>query len=465
MARNPHQGTRRSHQHDAFGLAVLIFHMLFLGRHPFAGIFRGGTADKTIEDAIREFRFAYDPDKRSTEMEPPPSIPCLRDFPSELGQLFLRAFSREGAGGRRPVAQDWLVPLEGLANNLRTCSANETHHYFKALTSCPWCRVEDAFGRAMFGIKLTIVRGREFDLAAIWAQIESIQGLDFDTAAPLPSDFVNQCAPSTRIFEIKKQRRVNRALSGVSILIAVVIVAPGFIPALPSICILVVGFAIMAKLWGAADNCAAEIVAAYHNAVAAYNAGLTQRANLQKPPAAFDEKKWHLRAEKEELTGLNGVRVQRLAQLRASLWQKQLIRFLEQHRIEDATIPGIGSGRKTLLRCYNIEDASDVISSRLNIKGFGPALKSALLAWRSGVEQRFVFNPNEGIDPADVRALDCELVQRRAKLIQSLSIGAQQLREILLPWQVERVKITSHLTECARQLAQTEVNLKALGRF
>src|SRR5205814_7863741 len=32
------QGVRRTKQHDAFGLAVLIFHMLFLGRHPFAGI-------------------------------------------------------------------------------------------------------------------------------------------------------------------------------------------------------------------------------------------------------------------------------------------------------------------------------------------------------------------------------------------------------------------------------------------
>jgi DNA-binding helix-hairpin-helix protein with protein kinase domain len=62
------QGVTRTKQHDAFGLAVLIFNMLFLGRHPYAGIFRGGTADKTIEEAIREFRFAYQPDNRLTEV-------------------------------------------------------------------------------------------------------------------------------------------------------------------------------------------------------------------------------------------------------------------------------------------------------------------------------------------------------------------------------------------------------------
>ena len=50
------------------------------GWHPFAGIFRQGKADKTIEDAIREFRFAYLPDHEATEMESPPFVPTLSDF-------------------------------------------------------------------------------------------------------------------------------------------------------------------------------------------------------------------------------------------------------------------------------------------------------------------------------------------------------------------------------------------------
>jgi DNA-binding helix-hairpin-helix protein with protein kinase domain len=61
-------GVRRTQQHDAFGLAVLLFHVLFLGRHPFSGIFRQGNDNISIEDAIREFRFAYSPDRRVTEM-------------------------------------------------------------------------------------------------------------------------------------------------------------------------------------------------------------------------------------------------------------------------------------------------------------------------------------------------------------------------------------------------------------
>jgi DNA-binding helix-hairpin-helix protein with protein kinase domain len=106
-----------------------------------------------------------------------------------------------------------------------------------------------------------------------------------------------------------------------------------------------------------------------------------------------------------------------------------------------------------------------VIPSKLNIKGFGPSLKSSLLAWRAAVEQRFVFNPNEGVDPADIRALDQELGQLQAGLIRSLSTGTQQLKQALMPWQVERASLITNLTDWAKRLAQTEVNTKTLGRF
>ena len=48
----------RTPNHDAFGLAVVIFQLLFLGRHPFSGTFLG-RGDMPLERAIRELRFAY----------------------------------------------------------------------------------------------------------------------------------------------------------------------------------------------------------------------------------------------------------------------------------------------------------------------------------------------------------------------------------------------------------------------
>jgi DNA-binding helix-hairpin-helix protein with protein kinase domain len=150
--------------------------------------------------------------------------------------------------------------------------------------------------------------------------------------------------------------------------------------------------------------------------------------------------------------------------MKADLRRKQLQRFLERHRIDDANIPGIRQGRKNLLRAYGIEDASD-IHSGITIKGFGPALKSALWQWRMSIERCFVFNPAEGIDAADTRALDFEIAQKKATLMKALSGGPVALRHLLIPWQGERAAAIGHVNCWARLAAQAEVDAKELGKF
>ena len=54
------KGIERTSNHDCFGLAVLLFHLLFMGRHPFAGRY-SGAGEMPIEKAIAEYRFAYGP--------------------------------------------------------------------------------------------------------------------------------------------------------------------------------------------------------------------------------------------------------------------------------------------------------------------------------------------------------------------------------------------------------------------
>src|SRR5258708_4727208 len=61
--------TIRTANHDAFGLGVLIFNLLFLGRHPFAGRFMG-RGDMPMETALAQYRFADSPRRGETRMEP-----------------------------------------------------------------------------------------------------------------------------------------------------------------------------------------------------------------------------------------------------------------------------------------------------------------------------------------------------------------------------------------------------------
>ena len=98
-----------------------LFHLLFMGRHPFAGRFLGA-GEMPIEKAIAECRFAYSRDARRTKMAPPPFTPPLAVAGPATTELFERAFHPMVASGGRPTAEDWVKAsgcAEGFAGRLR----------------------------------------------------------------------------------------------------------------------------------------------------------------------------------------------------------------------------------------------------------------------------------------------------------------------------------------------------------
>ena len=129
---------RRTPNHDAFGLAVLIFHLLFMGRHPFAGRYLG-KGEMPIEKAIAESRFAYSADTRRTRMPPPPLTLPLAGAGPATAELFERAFHPNSRTGGRPTPEDWIRVLDALKDSLSVCSSVPWHQYSSTLTECPWC--------------------------------------------------------------------------------------------------------------------------------------------------------------------------------------------------------------------------------------------------------------------------------------------------------------------------------------
>src|SRR5262249_52912763 len=131
----------RTESHDLFGLAVIIFRLLFMGRHPFAGIFQGG--HREIHEAIREARYAYGRDVTRTQMQPPPNMVSVAEGAgASIERLFERAFSPDAipasaAGARgvaaarapRPTAREWAEALKTLYDSLASCRFNAAHAY------------------------------------------------------------------------------------------------------------------------------------------------------------------------------------------------------------------------------------------------------------------------------------------------------------------------------------------------
>ncbi|MEX0717596.1 MAG: hypothetical protein WD066_13470 [Planctomycetaceae bacterium] len=183
---NDFKNVDRTTNHDAFGLAVLIFHLLFMGRHPFAGRFLG-TDDMPIPRAIRENRFAYGKHAAQRRMEPPPHALSLDELPDELADLFERAFTSE----RRPAAREWGTVLEAFEERIGNCRTDPGHVHSTVLRRCPWCRIEEEGGPAFFisvSFAALVGRGATIDLESLWKEIDRL---------PLPSNDIAVPAPNT----------------------------------------------------------------------------------------------------------------------------------------------------------------------------------------------------------------------------------------------------------------------------
>ena len=192
----------RTATHDAFGLAVVIFQLLFLGRHPFSGKFLG--ADEVpLECAIREGRFAYGSDAATRQMQAPPGTLALEAVSEPVAALFRRAFL---GATNRPQPREWVEALETLAQQLTRCAAHSGHQYPRALAACPWCAIEQQARTRLFNFALNgkPTTQSHFPLTEIWREIESVPA---PKTRQLPVRQALALMPSTEAQLVAEQQR------------------------------------------------------------------------------------------------------------------------------------------------------------------------------------------------------------------------------------------------------------------
>jgi DNA-binding helix-hairpin-helix protein with protein kinase domain len=166
----------RTESQDVFGLAVLCFHLLFMGRHPFSGV-HSCTEFVPIETAIQRHQFAFGKHSQARGISPPPNCVTMDIIPQEVATLFEMSFSEESARlGSRPPARVWFTVLDNFKKNLVTCGTEHAHVYYNGLNRCPWCRLEEGSGVLFFvGTFDSSPQTISFNVELIWKRITSIQ--------------------------------------------------------------------------------------------------------------------------------------------------------------------------------------------------------------------------------------------------------------------------------------------------
>lgn len=394
--------TRRTVNHDNFGLAVLLFQILMLGRHPFSGVPRRAGVGGSIDEAIRTGAFAYAL-RRETALTPPPGSLPLQSL-GPLAPMFEAAF----IGEHRPTAQQWLDALRSVRGSLRRCSENPRHAVVRESARCGLCSLSRDLMPSV-GVRGKDPVGETVDELLLQAnrlpQVVRLE--DLFRVASIPVALRQQPAipPSlspeaSRALAVGKRPPAARTWAGA---VALLIVACAVL-SLGSPCgVVPLGFGGF-MLWRALK--AGQDARRFDEAIARCAPYSEARAALIAELAVLDERERSARAaEERRMVALYQLR-ERVEQAAAALrhagrsdsaTQAQVdaefvrqwrTKQLESRFIAQAAIQGIGAERTAVLQSFGIESAADVNPLAIRqISGFGEVLTGRILAWRASMER------------------------------------------------------------------------------
>jgi DNA-binding helix-hairpin-helix protein with protein kinase domain len=440
-------GVVRTPDHDRFGLAVLLFQLLFMGRHPFAG--RHPERDINVETAIREGLFAFGWEAARQGWQPPPFSLRLKDVPYTLANQFERAFGRDAAaGGPRPPASEWITELDELEAETVTC-VDDPRHVHAGRGSCPWCRIEKEGGPSFFFLPPGAAEDA-FDLPAAWHAIEGVRSPD-RPAFPGPP-------PGPRI-----HRRVTAALLHAVVRWRYAIVAASLV--LGALLVLLgmpVGYLGLLGLLALWPRGTLQPVQQRLRAIAAGEEGLRRLEGMwleECGDGAFTRRRRELREAKIALEGLPAVENREWTALAERFRGVHLQRHLAGFALEFSRIPGLGAGELETLNRSGVTSAADITAERLMaIPDIDLDLVRALLTFKAVATRSFAFDPGSGIPGMHQKALAERQTKRREELKKTVQMGAVDLVELRHQAIGRREELTPMIEEFHRQLAGLRAN-------
>lgn len=466
----------RRPEHDFFGLAIVIFQLLFIGRHPFAGRFLGA-GEMSLERAIRELRFAYDIDAESRQMQPPPGTLSFGAVPRSLSRLFRHAFLATSSSDR-PAPRQWIEPLESLAKSLRKCELHSGHFYFQELPQCPWCEIESRARIRLFNFLLAGADGARapFRLDEIWKEIEAVEPPR--VALVSTEDLGDRLSPSEEVaaFAWKRKARFFVALAFSAVAGFGV---PWVSESVTSLWLL--AMVLVAARWIAkSEDGIHEVRTLFQSHQLVPDDPLIESIQERKRQSEDNvrqlEERWEkeadgerylaklkeLQARKESYDDLAQIRERKLRQLETEARKEQLEAFLEQFEVEEADLGGVWFKANSDLYSHGIETAADVNERKLRqVPSVGTYHLTKLLEWRRALEQQFEFNATRSVSQQARIAAEKEIDEIRHRLEHELGGGAFYLRRVKQEIEARRRQLQPALANARQALAQAEKDWEA----
>ena len=373
---------------DSFSLAVLIFQLLFLGRHPFAGKHKLA-ADLDEEKAIKQKQFAYSLENKRKKLHPPTDSFPISNLPDDVIDLFHKAFEQD----ERPAPAEWVKALDSLLADMVTCSESRLHTYPAKLTDCPWCAFKDQRGILYF------LDDTHSHATAALQDIEKFvngfnpEKLELKKWSPLPFPHLSP-TPITRQFHSYKasKRWTSSAIIVACLTLYFVFYVSAWIFVFAAVLPVLIHYfsgwtrkikAELSRLTNEYKRCseALERMIREHDNppdLSKYLDGLKTLNNYVNEFRNLPQEYERLKIKMEE-----------------DIFNQYLDEYLSAYEIAHFTIPTFGASKKTALLSAGIVSAADISKLQtIKVPGIGPKNIQVLNDWRRQMAGGFVFIPD-----------------------------------------------------------------------
>ena len=444
------QGKNLSHidrtpTHDSFGLSVLIFHLLFGGRHPFIGKPINDKVGESTQEDIKNFRFAYGNNSKLKGFLPPPKSVSPSITTPNIMKMFEISFS-EGGVYNRPSALKWVEQLDELLKNVRVCSSSTSHVYNKNLSECPWCKLESVgliFFKRAYEL---ILYENKFDILNGW---ENVKKINIEEKNYKISNNIGDLS------RYKPAPLSPKAKDNVANYIAIAIAT-----------LVIIGL-----------NVNLEFIDIFFSLIGAYSfrnyKKNEQKKELRERQSFFKkvekevqeienklfkdyEVENFLRAKVEleklynEYIILERNEVIKVKSIQFENKEKQRKIFLDNFLISEGKIKGIGASKSIILQSYGIETAYDISYQEImTIKGFGPKITQSLVDWQKECEKTFMPQHQNNEINAEIIKLKNNTIIKKMEIEKCFLENFNKLEEAYREYNIkssENEKIVKRIT-------------------
>jgi DNA-binding helix-hairpin-helix protein with protein kinase domain len=416
--------------HDRFGLAVIVFKLLFMGRHPFSG---GATGDLAL--AIK--RHQYDYASLSARLR---HLVPLTSITSEVRALFDAAFRPEStAFEARPSADEWLRNLDAFEKRLLPCPQDPLHRRMEADAPCPWCEIEATLQYAYFALPHDEPLGPDWQprLERLDELRESLAGI----RSPLdPNDYSQPPSVAMALAAVGRLAELEPPPDAASWYVRAagggLAIAGGFTAlGAPAVGLGMLAGGVGLWLAGTALRSRRQVPWGTRLAQVRKQAGLLGELQAEWLGQAYRCREVdrrlrgefeHLASQFRDLSALRAVEIERLG--RDTIHQ-DLRSFLHQFTVEAGAIPGLSAPKRQAMLIRGIVTAADVERPRLaGIPGLTPAAIDAVVAWRQSLEAQAGAARKQPVTQSHFAAVDANYLHLQQNLEDAMGRVLGELR-------------------------------------